>query len=304
MASISGYLRLLRWPGAVTAAANAVTGFLLVRDFLLTRGGADPAPRGVGFAIAGAAALIYLGGVALNDVADADRDREIHPDRPLPSGDAARGPAAVLALALLAGGCALALFVAGPAAGAASAVAAACAVLYDVGGKRWRVPGSLLMGGARAANATAGMLAAAVTLAVATERPGAEILAYPLAVGGYTVLLTFASTFEGRRPTPFLAGTLAVALVIPAAMAWPLFPGEWWWAPALPLLALAATLVSGARDAQVPEGPGLGALIRRAVFGFLLIDSAFLMGMGYYEYGFWLILFYVGLRFLLARLRS
>ena len=298
MASISGYLRLLRWPGGVTAAANAVTGFLLVRR----AGGAGDLSAGV--AVGAAAALVYLGGVVLNDACDATRDREHHPARPIPAGDAERGRAAWLAMALLVAGCALALLAAGPMAGAATAAAAACAVLYDVGGKRWRVPGSLLMGGARAANVAAGLLASGLTVEFVLTQPGPEVLAYPIAIGGYTVLLTFASTFEGRQPTPVLAGTLAIALVLPATLAWPHFPALWWWAPALPLLPLAATLVSGARDAQVPGGPGLGALIRRAVFGFLLIDSAWLMGAGWYDAGFWLLLLYVGLRFLLARLRS
>ena len=61
----------------------------------------------------------------------------------------------------------------------------------------------------------------------------------------------------------------ALVLILPAALAWPLFPADWWWAPALPLVPHASILVSGAREAQVPDGPGLGALIRRAVFGFL-----------------------------------
>ena len=68
--------------------------------------------------------------------------------------------------------------------------------LYDTFGKRWRVPGSLLMGGARASNAAAGMLASAISVEFVLTRPGPAALAYPIAIGGYTVLLTFASTFE------------------------------------------------------------------------------------------------------------
>lgn len=298
MPSLGGYLRLLRWPGAVTAAANAVTGFLLVRR----SGGAGELTAGA--AIGAAAVLVYLGGVVLNDVADAQRDRDLHPGRPIPAGEAERGRSALLALVLLVAGCGVSFALAGTVAGLATTVAAAFAILYDVGGKAWRLPGSLLMGGARAANAAAGMLASALSVDVALTQPGPEVLAYPVAIGGYTVLLTFASTFEGRKPTPFLAGSLAIAMVLPAALAWPHFPAAWWWAPALPLLALAATLISGARDAQVPDGPGLGALIRRAVFGFLLVDAAWLMGVAWYDAGFWLILLYVALRFVLARLRS
>ena len=34
------------------------------------------------------------------------------------------------------------------------------------------------------------------------------------------------------------------------------------------------------------------------------MDAAWLMGVAWYDAGFWLILLYLGLRFLLARLRS
>ncbi len=298
MSTLTGCLRLLRWPGALTAAANAVTGFLLVR-----RAGGD-GTRLAAAAIASSAVLVYLGGVVLNDACDAERDRALHPGRPIPAGDVTRATAIALGLGLLVAGPLVALAMAGPAAGVAMGAAALCALLYDIGGKRWRVPGSLLMGGARASNAAAGMLASALTVEVALGAPSPGALAYPIAVGGYTVLLTYASTFEERRPTAVLAGGLALILILPAALAWPLFAARWWWAPALPLFALAATLVSGARDAQIPDGPGLGALIRRAVFGFLLVDAAWLMGATWYDAGFWLILVYVGLRFLLARLRS
>ena len=52
------------------------------------------------------------------------------------------------------------------------------------------------------------------------------------------------------------------------------------------------------------NGPGLGAIIRRAVFGFVLVDAAWLFGVGKYDYGFWMLLLYVALRWVLRRARS
>ena len=86
--------------------------------------------------------------------------------------------------------------------------------------------------------------------------------------------------------------------------AWPFFPAGWALAPALGFAPLAVTLIVGARASLDPDGPGLGALIREAVFGFLLVDAAWLLGAGRYDQGFWLILVYVALRFILSRARS
>ncbi len=298
MGSLTGYLALLRWPGAVTAAANAGTGFLLVRNHV------QHESLTPGIAVCGAAACVYLGGVVLNDVADAAADRTLHPERPIPSGRAQRGPAAALGLALIAIGCALAFALAGPHAGWATVGAAGAALLYDFGAKRWRLPGSLAMGLARGANAAAGCLASGVTLEIVLRDSSPAVLAYPVAIAGYTLLLTLVSTFEGRTPSARVATLLATILVLPAALAWPHFYAEWWWAPALPLFALTATLVTGAREAQIEDGPGIGAIVRRAVFGFLLVDAAWLMGVEWYDAGFWLILLYLALRFVLARMRS
>ncbi len=296
--SAAALLRLLRWPGALTAAANAVTGFLLVR----VSGGAGTLAAGVAAGAAGA--LVYLGGVVLNDWADAERDRELHPARPLPSGAVGRSAAGRLAALLLAAGCGLAFAVAGPACGAAVTAAAFAAVAYDLVAKRARLPGSIALALARGANAAAGMLASAGTHDDVLARASDAVVAYPVCVAGYTLLLTYTSTFEGRRISPAAATALVTALALPAGLAWPHFPAAWWWAPALALLPLLATLVAAAREAQVPDGPGIGALVRAGVFGFLLVDAAWLLGVGWYDAGFWLILAYVALRFLLARLRS
>jgi len=66
---------------------------------------------------------------------------------------------------------------------------------------------------------------------------------------------------------------------------------------------LPATRV-GHRFAAEPDGPGMGLVVRTGVFGFLLVDSAWLFGVSRYDPGFALILAYVGMRFALSRARS
>ncbi len=296
-------LRLLRWPGALTAAANAAAGFLLARGPNAVTGWAE-----AGAVVAGAA-LIYSGGVVLNDVADAERDRTLHPDRPIPSGAVERRRAGVFGATLLVLGVLLVLLLGGLHAGLAAVAAAACALIYDVGGKRSRVPGAVLMAGARGFNSLAGMLAsagdwnalqrAAESLAIPTF-----VIWYPLAVATYTLTLTVASTFEERRLGKAGAGALAVGIAVVAAVPWAFFTARWTWGPAIPLLILGGSLIVGARDAAKPGGPGVGMLVRQAVFGFLLVDAAWLFGRSWYDYGFGLVLLYVAMRFALARARS
>jgi 4-hydroxybenzoate polyprenyltransferase len=298
--SIAAHLRLIRWPGAVTAAVNAMTGFLVAR------GGARTTREEAiaACAVAAAGAIVYAGGVVLNDVADADRDATLHPERPIPSGAVSRASASTFGLALLACGAVLAALLGGAAAGAAMAAAALAAYVYDFGAKRSRVAGALVLGLARSANAVAGCLAA-VAPAMAQQRLEQPLVAiYAFAVLGYTAMLTYASTFEERTPSRAAAASFAVALFVCAALPWAAFTAAWKFAPAIAYFPLAATLLVAARSASEPGGPGMGLVVRTAVFGFLLADSAWLFGVGRYDPGFALILAYVGMRFALARARS
>ena len=63
-------------------------------------------------------------------------------------------------------------------------------------------------------------------------------------------------------------------------------------------------LLVAARDAAEPQGPGMGALVRCGVFGFLLADAAWICGVGRYAAGFALLVGWVVLRFVLSRSRS
>jgi 4-hydroxybenzoate polyprenyltransferase len=287
-------LRLVRWPGAVTAAVNAMTGFLV------THSGTTHDEAVAASCVAVAGAIVYSGGVVLNDVADAERDAQLHPTRPIPLGLVQPTSAALFGVALFVIGILLATFLGGPWSGAAMAGAAVLAFLYDFGLKRSRVGGALVLGLARAANGLAGVLTAAHSVELGANRA----IVYPIALLAYTALLTYASTFEGRTPSKRLAGTFAVALFVAAAMPWAVFGALWHEAPALAYVPLAVTLIVAAREAAEEGSAGMGILVRTGVFGFLLADAAWLEGIGRYQSGFALILAYVALRLFLARSRS
>ncbi len=296
--ALLAHLRLVRWPGALTAAANAATGFLVTHDASTTSNSRAAA------AVALAGAVVYSGGVVLNDVADAARDVEIHPTRPIPSGAVTRASAARFGAALLVGGAVLSCALAGPWAGAATAAAALFAWAYDAGAKRLRVPGAAVLGLARAANACAGVLAGAASADVFGDARAPAAVVYPAAVFAYTAILTVASTLEGTRASKAALGVWAGALFVAAAVPWTTFRGEWRAAPAMAYAPLLFVLAAAARAAAEEDGPGMGALVRAGVFGFLLVDAAWLFGAQRYGAGFGAVLGYVVLRLVLARSRS
>ncbi|HVE41258.1 MAG TPA: UbiA family prenyltransferase [Planctomycetota bacterium] len=72
------YLKLFRFPLVFTAIADSATGYLLARS--------RPEHAWHFLALAVASAGLYCFGMALNDIADRDRDKAIAPGRVLPSG--------------------------------------------------------------------------------------------------------------------------------------------------------------------------------------------------------------------------
>lgn len=300
MGAAFSVLRLVRWPGAVTAAANAGTGFLLAHH------PASPGGAGAAFAAVTAGALVYTGGVVLNDVADVERDRTTHPSRPLPRGTVVPSAAARFGIVLLAAGVAVSLL-AGPWVGAASLTAALAALAYDFGPRRIAAVGALCLAAARAANGLAGVVAASGGIDPVLT-PGALpslAVAYPAGLFVLTAVLTVVSTFEDRRPGPWAAGAAALSLWLVTAAAWILFPRTTWpTAPAIPLALHLGTLVAAARAATDPAGPGMGLVVRCGVFGFLLGDAAWLLGQGRYDAGLAAVLVWLALRLALLRARS
>lgn len=167
-------LRLTRYPLAATTVADVWAGWF-----------------GAGFnfqpeliLIHVAALSFYLGGMTLNDVFDAERDRELNPGRPIPSGRISIGLAAGQGAALLAIG-----LVCGIAGGRwLPAVLLAAAILaYDGFLKRWAIPGALGMG-----------LCRYLDVQMGAGFAGGVAFGPALALGAYVVAVTIVSTLEDR----------------------------------------------------------------------------------------------------------
>jgi 4-hydroxybenzoate polyprenyltransferase len=99
---------------------------------------------------------LYGGGVAFNDIADAELDAVERPERPIPSGRVSKQGAIGMATLLLLGGITSAFQVNLMAGGLAIAVAC-CALLYDYWGKHQQVFGPINMGLCRSGNLLLGI---------------------------------------------------------------------------------------------------------------------------------------------------
>ena len=146
------WLQLVRLPNVFTAVADVTMGYLVTHG--------DLEPRRDFASLAIASCLLYLSGMVLNDVFDAEVDATEHPDRPIPSGRILRRSAAVVGWGLLISGALVAWILSfrvndwRP--GATATLLAACVLLYDGGLKRTRL-GPMVMGECRLLNVLLGM---------------------------------------------------------------------------------------------------------------------------------------------------
>ena len=146
--SLIPLLQLIRLPNVLTAAADSLAGWLL--------GGVSLGEVGRWAPLAIASMVLYAAGMALNDVFDAEIDRQERPGRPIPSGRVSRSFAGGLgAIGLVVGplvawlsGSFTSLIVAG--------VLAAVILAYDAGLKR-TVLGPGVMGACRGLNLLLGL---------------------------------------------------------------------------------------------------------------------------------------------------
>jgi len=96
--TLAGLISLLRLHHAPTAAADSVTGALLAWHLL------DGGTRSDVVLVVAGSALLYSAGMVFNDVADVHRDQDLHPERPIPSGQVSVSMAFTLGTVLLMGG--------------------------------------------------------------------------------------------------------------------------------------------------------------------------------------------------------
>jgi 4-hydroxybenzoate polyprenyltransferase len=275
------WLKLLRLPNVFTAAADVMMGYLITHRTL------EPVLH---FALLVAAScLLYLSGMVLNDVFDAEVDARDRPQRPIPSGRVSLRAAAACGLALFVSGVLLACLVSIVAndwrPGIVATLLAACIVLYDGALKRTFLA-PLLMGACR-------MLNVLLAMSLAIVPWGRMELFIALGIGVYIMGVTIFARTEAR-PSPrsrlafglivLLAG-IALLAGVPALTASrpPLVVGHNGWYLLWAVLALitARRCILAILD---PIPKRVQAAVRHAVHSIIVLDAAVTVG---YAGPFW-----------------
>ncbi len=225
-AGLAPYLELSRLSNLPTVWTNAMVGFAIGG----WGGRGEVPPLCVMTQMTVAVSLLYVAGMALNDVVDARVDRAERPDRPIPSGRVSIvGAVALVAVCMAAGLTLMALLGAWPA--RLGLVLAATIVLYDAVHK-WTGASVLLMGACR------GLVYP--TAAAAIAWPVDPVVTWTLAgaMASYIVVLTFVAR---REAGPGNVRRRAL---------WPL----------LPITALGPVVVLGAPDGAWPAVVAAGVI--------------------------------------------
>jgi 4-hydroxybenzoate polyprenyltransferase len=269
------FLKLFRFPLVFTAVADSAAGYLI-------GSGTHGVEVGPLACLAGASAGLYFFGMALNDIADRNRDRELAPTRMLPSGRLSL-TSAVIAAALMLGGSLAAILAAGDTP-VLQRVATWGLVVVCILGYNLFLKVPPVMGFVRAFNLLLGVAAARrIEFDAAGQPYQYAILAFPALV--YVTSLTFVSTLEDGAPSrvkltagaAFMAvGALLAALAGPAVDRFVYFSPfavnqPWAFAFAVVLAGWVIVRARGARDKK-----GVMLLVRDGVGGIILLDAALL----------------------------
>jgi len=271
------YLKLFRFPLVFTAIADSAAGYVLATPTMIQ-------PLAMILLAVGSAGL-YFFGMALNDIADRERDKVIAANRVLPSGRLTLKSARIAAFAAL--GCSLAAIL-----GILDtpflqrivtwALVVLCIAAYNL---FLKIPPT--MGFVRAFNLLLGVAAGRlITFDIAGQPWQYAILVLPALV--YVSSLTYVSTLEdatpSRRKVMLGIGLMSVGAIL-AALAGPVIQMVVYFAPfseaasKFPWAFLFSIILIGwivRRGAHADDERSIMLLVRDGVAGIILLDAALL----------------------------
>lgn len=271
---LRGYLRLMRPANLPTAAADILAGVAIAGGYPGHYPSAyDLLDYGLPvFLLCLVSALLYAGGVVLNDVFDASLDAVERPERPIPSGLVSREHAAIFGGALLLAGCLLAFWM-GTDLGLVALLLTGGILLYDSLAKRHDLFGPLVMGSCRAMNLWLGI---SLVPLVAPWRYLWVPLLYIFAV----TAVSRGEVHGSHRPYRILAAFLYALVIFGTAGLIYWETGRWLW-PSTFLLLLALLvyrpLVRAIRDGK-PDS--IRAAVKGGVLGIVALDATWAAGYG------------------------
>lgn len=277
--TITDWLRLARVSNLPTTWTNVLVGAAIVA----------PRPDVDGLVVAGAVTgLLYVGGMILNDVVDADRDAARGISRPIPAGRVSRRVAGAVAIACLVAGVAVAAGAAGAVAGGWALALAACVVGYDL----LKEQGAVALGLMGACRGLIIPLAAA--LQDVGPIPAGPVLLVAGSLAAYVTLVTVAARGEheaasrGPGETSFAASKWLLVAPVCIAGAGLIFMGAAEGDPAFAwslgaggiVIAVVAAVWTGWTVRKLQDDGRVPAAVMRWLAGICLFDAALLAILG------------------------
>lgn len=268
MSSIIAHIKLTRPANIVTAIADILAGaaisgavYLLIQDM------DQEIIKSIAWLILSTIGL-YGGGVAFNDVFDAELDSVERPERPIPSGQASVKSAGIMAFLLLLLGVLAAWQVSVFSAGIALTVAL-LAVLYDAWGKHQNIFGPINMGLCRAGNLLLGM-----SLIEGAVQSYWYIGLIPLL---YVAAITMVSRGEvhGQNILALKSGLAIYAVIVGFIFLLAYSNIENWW-ESLPFLALLSYFIFPplVKALKYKEPSLIGKSVKAAVLALIIVNAA------------------------------
>ncbi len=265
------YLQLTRPANVITAIADIWAGFAvagawdyMATDYVYGAGNFWQNLVWLSLSTIG----LYAGGVAFNDIADAELDAVERPERPIPSGRASKSKATVMSLALLAFGVLAAAQVNWTAAALAFAVAL-CAVLYDYWGKHQRILGPINMGLCRSGNLLLGISVAPEVLEKIWP-----IAFIPLIYVSAITMISRGEVHGKNRKALYFGGAMYGSIFLAIfAMAYLKNPG---YLQVLPFLVLLAYMILPplVKAIQSQEPKFIGKSVKAAVISLIIVNAS------------------------------
>lgn len=265
------YLQLTRPANVITAIADIWAGFAIAGawDYMATNWIYGDQQFWLNLLWLSLSTIgLYAGGVAFNDIADAELDAIERPERPIPSGRASKSSATIMSLALLIFGVVAAAQVNFTAA-LIALVVALLAVSYDYWGKHQRILGPINMGLCRSGNLLLGISVAPEVLEKIWP-----IALIPLI---YVAAITMISRGEvhGKNRKALFGGGLMYASIFLAifGLAYLESPG---YLSVIPFLALLGYMIFPplAKAIRTQEPKFIGKSVKAAVISLIIVNAS------------------------------
>lgn len=260
------YLLLIRPANLITSATDIAAGAAIA--LLLARSTTEPHIWSSGSLIILilSSVLLYAGGIALNDVLDAELDRRERPERPIPSGRVSVRQAGIFALSLLAAGVIFA-FGHSTTSGILALGIAVFSAIYNKRAKHHAFGGPAVMGFIRGLNLLLGL-----SIVPGLVPANSALMLFPIVYIFAITMISRGEVHGGGKGTLRLAMIMFLAVDI-GILLFGISRGFRFVSVVFAAFHLWFVLPPLSRAIRNPVGPEIGNAVKHGVLGMILLDA-------------------------------